>query len=144
MATAKIGHGSELWIANDTNVLTKVAELTSVGLPNPQVAEVEATHFESPDRSREYIPGLKDNGEIAFGINWLPGSVTDELINSALNDDQARDMEVRVPGTGDTKQVFAFAGIVRGYEKAIPIDDRMTATVTVRVSGAVTQEAAGA
>ena len=142
MANAKIGHGSELWIENDTGVLTKVAELTSVGLPNPQVAEVEATHFESPDRSREYIPGLKDNGEITFGINWLPGSDTDELINGALSDTAARGMEVRVPGTGDTKQVFAFDGIVRGYEKAIPIDDRMTATVTVRVSGAVTQSAA--
>lgn len=138
MATVKIGYGAQLWIDNGSGVLTKVAELIEIGLPNPQVDEVEATHFESPDRSREYVPGLTDNGEITFGINFVAGSATDTLITGAIAGGEVRDMEVVVPA-GAAFQTFAFSGLVKGYEKNVPIDDRQTATITVRVNGAVTQ-----
>lgn len=142
MANVTIGYGGELWIDNDSGTPTKVAEVISISLPNPQVAEVEATHFESPGRTREYIPGLNDNGEITIGINYDAGSATDTLINSALNDDAPRDIMVSVPTVSGTNQEFTFPGIVKGYEKSIPIDDRQTANVTIRVAGAVVQAAA--
>lgn len=82
--TAQIGLGSTLKIDNGSSVLTAVGEVIEIGLPNPQTEEVEATHFGSPSRQREFIPGLIDNGEIAFRINWLPGNATDTLINGAL------------------------------------------------------------
>lgn len=141
MANTVIGYSAELWLANSASVLTKVAEVISASLPNPQIAEVEATHFESPDRSREYIPGLKDNGEVTFGINWDAGSPTDLLISEAMSSFEVRDIQVKVPTVSGTKQVFSFSGVVKGFEKTIPIDDRQTATITIRVSGAVTQEA---
>lgn len=138
MADVKIGYGAQWWVTNATDVLTKIAELIEIGLPNPQVDEVEATHFESPDRAKEYIPGLTDNGEITFGINFIAGSATDALITEAISSGEVRAMEVIVPaGTGS--QTFAFSGMIRGYEKSVPINDRQTATVTVRVNGAVTQ-----
>lgn len=139
MTTALIGLGAELWMASATNVLTKVAEVIEVGLPNPQTDDVDATHFESPGRQREYIAGLIDNGEVNFRINWLPGSATDTLIAGAQAAGATRDMEVLIPKSPTAKEKFAFAGIVKGFEKDVPIDDRMTATITVRVSGAVTQ-----
>lgn len=140
MATVKIGYGAQWWVTNDTDVLTKIAELIEIGLPNPQVDEHEATHFESPDRAKEYIPGLTDNGEITFGINFVAGSATDLLITEAISSGEARDMEVIIPALAAT-QTFAFSGIIKGYEKSVPINDRQTATVTVRVNGAVTQAA---
>lgn len=138
MANVKIGHGSQLWIANSTGELTKLAEVIEIGLPNPQVDEVEATHFESPDRAKEFIPGLTDNGEITFGINFIAGSATDTLITEAIASGQVRDMEVVIPALA-AFQTFAFSGMIKGYEKNIPINDRQTATITVRVNGAVTQ-----
>lgn len=142
MANVTIGWSAELWIDNDSGVATKVAEVTAISLPNPQVSDVEATHFGSPGRAREYIPGLIDNGEITFGINFDAGSASDTLINSALNDDEARDVMVSVPTVSGVNQEFAFPAIVKGYEKSIPIDDRQTATITMRVAGAVVQTAA--
>lgn len=140
MADVKIGYGSQLWIENSTGVLTKIAELIEIGLPNPQVDEVEATHFESPDRAKEYIPGLTDNGEITFGINFIAGSATDALITEAISAGEVRDMEVVIPAL-TASQTFAFSGMIKGYEKNVPINDRQTATITVRVNGAVTQDA---
>ena len=142
MANVTIGYNAELWIDNDSGTPTQVAEVISISLPNPQVSDVEATHFNSPGRAREYIPGLIENGEITFGINFDAGSASDTLINSALNDDTPRDIMVSVPTVSGVNQEFTFPGIVKGYEKTIPIDDRQTATITVRVAGAVVQTAA--
>lgn len=142
MANVVIGHGAQFWIDNDSAVSTKVAEVIAISLPNPQQSDVEATHFESAGRTREYIPGLIDNGEISISINYDAGSATDTLILSALGDAEARECMVSIPTSSGTNQEFTFDGIVKGYERSIPIDDRQTAVITIRVAGAVVQAAA--
>ncbi|QQN73953.1 phage tail tube protein [Croceicoccus sp. YJ47] len=145
MTDAVIGYGAQFHLSTNVTAanLAKVAEVIEIGLPDPQTADAEATHFESPGRQREYIPGLIDNGEITIGINWIPGSDTDALIKSAQEDDASRAMKIVIP-TGTVDQEFSFLGIVKGFAKNVPMDDRMTATVTIRVAYAVTQAAAGA
>jgi predicted secreted protein len=146
MSDAKLGYGSKFLmkaLANST-ALTKLAEVTSVTLPNEQVAEVEVTHYESPGRTREFIAGLNDAGEITIGMNYLPGSDTDDLIVAAKADGAVRTMRIVVPDGTATGQAFTFPGFVRGYERDVPIDDKMTAQVTIRVAGAVVQAAAPA
>lgn len=140
MANVKIGYGAGLWIANDSDVLTEIAEVISISLPNPQQNDVVATHFKSPGRANEYVPGLIDNGEVSFGVNYIAGSASDTLINDALEAGEARDVVVSIPA-GASFQYFEFSAIIKGYEKEIPIDDRQTATITMRVNGAVTQSA---
>lgn len=142
MADVVIGYGAQWWLENASDTLTKVAQVTAIGLPNPQQADVEATHFESPGRTREYVAGLIDNGEITFTINFDAGSASDTLITEAMESGEVRDNMVSVPTSSGTNQEYSFAGIVKGYEKSVPLDDRQTATITVRVAGAVTQAAA--
>ena len=142
MANVTIGHGSTVSFKIGAAAAVMIAEVTSIGLPNPQIADVEATHFQSPDRAREYIPGLKDNGEIAIGINYDAGSATDDQVNLAMAETAPITVTITIPTVSGTDQEFTFPGIVKGYEKNIPIDDRQTATITIRVAGAVTQEAA--
>ena len=145
MTTAKIGYGTRFLmkeLANST-ALTKLAEVTSVSLPNEQVAEVEATHYESPNRTREFIPGLNDAGEITVEMNFDPGSATDLMLVAAKSDNGVRTMRIVTP-PGDDDQMYTFPGFVKGYERGLPLDDRMTATVTIRVAGAVVQADAAA
>lgn len=124
--------------ANAT-ALTKVAEVTSVAFPDETVAEVEVTHYESPGRSREFIPGLSDNGSITFTINWVPGSATDDMLVAAKADRSNRTFRIVTPAAGDDDgQMFTFPAFISGLSRAAPIDDRMTADVTLRVAGAVT------
>jgi predicted secreted protein len=144
MATAaQIGHGAEFHLeATAGGTLTELGEITGITLPNPQVSEVEATHFKSPDRRREYISGLIEDGEGTFEMNYVPGAATDALIRAALDDGAARGYMIVVPDGTGTWEVTGDC-IVRGYERRVPIDDRMTATLTVRFTGSAT-EAAGA
>ena len=137
MSDALIGFGTRLYMGATANAtaLTKLAEVTSVSFPDETVAEVEVTHYESPGRSREFIPGLSDNGSITFTINWVPGSATDTLLTTAKGDRATRPVRIVTPGDDD--QMFTFPAFVSGISRAAPIDDRMTADVTLRVAGAV-------
>lgn len=141
MTVAKIGYGATFSLHNGTT-LVPLGEITAISLPNSQTAEVEATHFGSPNRRREFIAGLIDDGEGTFEMNLEPGSVTDLLIKTAQTAGDARAYKIVIPKPTGTWEVTGSC-IVRGYERNVPIDDRMTATMTVRFTGAVT-EAAGA
>jgi len=142
MTEAAIGYGTEFHLASALDVLTELGEITSISLPNPQVSDVEATHFKSANRRREYIAGLIEDGEGTFEMNYVPGSATDVICRAALNDGAAREYMVVLPDGAGTWEVTGTC-IVKGYERGVPIDDRMTATLTVRFTGAST-EAAGA
>lgn len=137
MTDARIGYSSEVWLDNASNVLTQLEEVISISVPNAQVEDVEATHMLSPNRRREYVAGLIEDGEGTFEFNLIPGGATDLLIQAAVDDGVTRDYEVIIPD-GAFGQKFAGDCIVKGYERAVPIDDRMTATMTVRFTGAVT------
>ncbi|TZG26506.1 phage tail tube protein [Sphingomonas montanisoli] len=143
MSTAKLGFGSAFYMGATgvATEVTKIAEVTSVSPPNEQRADVEVTHYESPGQTREYIAGLIDPGEITVSINWVPGSPTDDLLVTAKNDGAVRQMKIKVPGAAATPEQFKFPGIVKGFERTVPIDGQMTANVTIRIAGAVTQAA---
>ena len=139
-----IGLGAEFHLDNDaaTPVLTQLAEIISVALPNSQVEDVEATHMASPNRRREFVPGLIDDGEGTIEMNYVPGSTTDQLIINALADGVTRNYKVVLPVAGGTTWEVTGDCIVKGYERSAPIDGRMTATMTIRFTGA-SSEAAG-
>lgn len=110
-----------------------IAEVFNLNPPSQVDDVVEATHYGSPNRRREYIPGLVESGEVSFDMNYVPGSDSDVLINAA----QGVEKRLRITFPNGVTQVFN--GVRQGYEKNAPIDDRMTATVTFRVTGDVSQ-----
>jgi len=138
-----IGWGAEFHLDNASDVLTELGEVLSVTPPNPQTADVVATHMKSPNRRNEYIAGLIDDGEGTFTFNYVPGGATDVLIRAAINDGVARSYKIVLPvADGSTWEITGDC-IVKGWERTTPIDDRMTAAMTVRFTGA-SSEAAGA
>lgn len=138
-----IGIGSEFWLDNASNTLTQLSEILAVALPNSQQDDVEATHMASPNRRREFVAGLIDDGEGSIEMNYVPGSATDLLVRAAITDGITRSYKVVLPVADGTTWEVTGDCIVKGYERNVPIDDRMTATLTVRFTGS-SAEAAGA
>lgn len=132
---AMIGLGITLEMADivTPTAFTTIAEVFNCNPPSQVDDVVEATHYSSPNRRREYIPGLVESGEVSFDMNYVPGSASDVLINAA----QGVEKVLRLTFPNGVSQVFN--AVRQGYEKNAPIDDRMTATVTFRVTGAVSQ-----
>lgn len=138
---ASIGYGTFFHISEDDGATwTEVAEVYDVTPPNDTVDEIDATHMQSPNRTREFIPGLIDPGEASFEMNFVPGSPSDMKI-SVLKISGAR-VKCRVTFPNAVKWVFS--AWVSGYEPAVPTDDKMTATVTWRVTGSTVSTPAAA
>lgn len=138
---ASIGYGSKFEISEDTgSSWTEIAEVYDITPPNDTVDEIDATHMQSPSRTREFIPGLIDPGEASFEMNFVPGSASDLKI-AALKIAGTR---VKCRITFPNSVTWVFTGWVSGYEPAVPTDDKMTATVTWRVSGSTVSTPAAA
>ncbi len=141
MTEAAIGYGSEFWLENESGTLVQLAEITAVTPPNSQTADVEATHMLSPNRRREYISGLIDDGEGTFEMNLVPGSASDILIRQAQTEGDQRTYRMYIPDGAFGWRIQGTC-IIKGYERKVPIDDRMMATLTIRFSGAADESAA--
>jgi predicted secreted protein len=140
MTDARIGYGTiyEIWDASlTTPAFVEVAEVINVTPGEATADRIDATHMQSPGRRREYISGLIDNGEASFEINWVPGSDTDVLIRDLFESGETVQHRITFPGASPRVTVTYEASII-GFSKEIPLDDRMTATITVATSGAET------
>lgn len=136
MTDAKIGYGTryEVKATAAATGFTEIAEVISVTPGAAAADRIEATHMLSPNRRREYIAGLIDTDEAEFQINWIPGNSTDLVLRGLLDSGEATQHRITFPND----VTLTFTGSITGFEKDIPVDDRMTATITVAVSGAET------
>jgi predicted secreted protein len=134
MTDAMIGYNTTYRIWNSTlttPALVEIGEVTEVTPGEATADRIDATHMKSPGRRREYIAGLIDTGEASFGINWVPGDPTDVFLRRLMKTGEVVQHEIEF-SNGVT---VSYDAAVIGFSKAVPIDDRMTATITVAVSG---------
>ncbi|MPZ58437.1 MAG: hypothetical protein GEU91_18480 [Rhizobiales bacterium] len=133
MATeAAIGHGTIFAVlTTPPSTFTDIAEVTSITPPSLARDAIDATHMNSPDQWREFIGGLKDGGEVSIELNYVPGSATSVLLIGEIA--QAAERTYRITFTDTTTWVFD--GIMTGFESEVPVDDKMTATATFKVTG---------
>lgn len=129
---ASIGYGSTLELSTDGGTtFTEVAEVFDITPPSDNVDVIDATHMASPNATREYILGLNDPGECSFEMNFIPGSAADILIQGIRTARERVTCRITFPNSA----TWTFSGILTAYEPAVPTDDRMTATVTFKVTG---------
>jgi predicted secreted protein len=136
---ATIGYGTPFYIKDTSaspDVFVVVGEVTSITPPNFTRDTVDVTHTESNNGWREFIPGLKDAGETKIEGNYVFSSNTDDLILAQFNTTTLTQCKIQY--NGNSSQTATFSGIVTGYEKTAPVDDKMGFTLTVKVTGEVT------
>lgn len=136
MATgATIGFGTLFEVSDDGGTTyDPLAEITEITPPAESVDIVDVTHMGSPEATREFIDGLIDAGECTVTLNFIPGSTSDDTI-AAMREPQ--DVRIVFPN-GYT---WAFTALKSGYEVEAPMDGKMAATLTMKVSGPKTRTA---
>lgn len=130
---ARIGHGITFEMADlaTPTAFTYLAEVFDITPPSETTDMVDATHMQSPNRTREFISGLTDPGEASFEMNYVPGSLSDKALIAAKN--KRKWCRTTFPNGVQ----LLFIGLRQDYEKNAPTDDKMTASVTWKVSGEV-------
>lgn len=137
MATsARIGYGTLFASGNGASpeVFTTLGEVTALTPPGWARDTVDATHEQSPDAHREFIAGLADAGEVSMDINYVPGGAAAASLEAekALTGPSAA-INRRI--TFPDGSYMIFVGILTGVEPDAPIDDKMSASITLKVSG---------
>lgn len=133
-----IGYGSTVRVGRGaTPIWTELALVGDLDLPDEQADEIETTHMKSPGRRKQYIAGLLDSGELTIPTNWIPGSVTDTLCQEIKASGETVLIEITVTA-GGTPEVFS--GFLKGYARAAPVNDKMTANAVFRLSEHVEME----
>ena len=143
-AEASIGWGGEFWLSTTALAaqLVEMVQVVSFGLPQDQTDRVETTHLKSPNRRREYTAGLVDGGEVQVVLNFRPGSDTDQAIEDAFAAGEERAVKFVVPNLGVAAWDYDTTAIVTGYDRGtVSAGDKLEATVTLAITGAVTSAA---
>lgn len=141
---AMIGYGSTFAIESDDspNDYVELEEVFSITPPSMEQDMVDATHMKSPGKRREFISGLIDPGECSLEMNYIPGSVSDTRLNEILDlpagEERRRSCRITYPN-GVT---HTFDGELSNYEPTDPLDNKMSATVTFKVTGEVVRTSA--
>lgn len=130
---AIIGYGAkfEVETAAGSDVYTELEEVTSITPPSSSVDVVDVTHMQSPDSTREFIQGLTDPGECSLEQNFVPGSDTDVFIQAWRASRERRSARITFPND----VTWTFKAFVTGYQPDIPNEDKLTSSLTCKVTG---------
>ncbi|MEW2383381.1 phage tail tube protein [Micromonospora sp. NPDC047707] len=115
----------------DPEVFTAIGNCTNISGPGLSRETLDVTAHDSPDAWMEFVGSLKDGGEVSLDVNYDPDK-HDALV-ADLDDDEPRNYRLVFPTTAAAQ--WAFGAVMTGFEPSAPYDDKLTATLTFKVSG---------
>lgn len=133
-----IGYGAEFWVRSGTapdSAWFKMGLITNITPPSDGVDDVEITHMESPGRKKQFTSGLSDPGEMNLDLNYMPGNDTDEFILGWRRSGETRESKIVYPTTASLTDTFP--SYVKSYTPTIPVGEKMTASLGLKVAGDV-------
>ena len=111
-----------------------IAEINSISGPGMSRNTIDVTSLDSTGGYREFITGFRDAGTIALSMNF--SRVTYEAMKTDFESNVLQNYEMVLPDVEHTS--IEFEGLVTELPLTIPADDKITADVTIKISGAVT------
>lgn len=137
MATSAVSsHGTLLKVGDGATpeVFTTIAEVKDISGPAMSLTMEDATSHDSGGWKEE-IATLLEAGDISFDVNYS-AHTTQELLETAQYNRERLNFQMVLPLAVPVTK--AFSGYVTGFERSAPVSGILTASVTIRVSGAVT------
>ena len=142
---AHTGMGAYLQKGNGETPEDFISIMGIKSISGPSIARDthDTTWMGSPSGWREFIGGLVDAGEVSFEANWLPREATQGQDEGGLmaefdktSCDSRGNWRITLPVcAGEPDGYLEFAGILTGQNIEIPMDDLMSFSGTIKVSG---------
>jgi len=100
------------------------------------VEEIDTTHVGTTGGYRTYIPGeIIEGGSYNFTVIFDPDAGETDFVGVS----QTITITYPVPSGGSTGATWAFTGFVSEFGQELPLDDKMTAEMKIKVAGQITQ-----
>ena len=112
-----------------------IPEVSNIQGPGGQANEIDVTDLDST--AKEFRMGLQDEGSITLDIMYIPGNAAHAALRAARAAQALTGFQIAFTDSPIT--YWQFNGFVLGFEISNSVDDVTKASVTIRVSGAVTE-----
>lgn len=132
--TDRIGHGTKLQRSDDGTAngnFASVGTIRDITPPSVTRDAVQSTHQESLERWHEFIGGMKDGGELEFAMTFDPASAETIAFLNDLNANTTGFYKVVYPDATE----WGFSGLVTAISPETPVEEKMEASVTIKLSG---------
>lgn len=124
---ADIGHGTTLAGAT----AGAIGKLTNIGGPNESVDDIDVTDMASTDARREFMAGLIDSGEVSADL------IYDKTLYDTVQGALGGTNEAWTITLPDTSTIVC-NGYLKANGLAIPMEDKITQAITIKLSGGIT------
>ena len=139
MANAIAGVGT-LFQRWDGEEWDTIAEINSIEGPTMDKDNIDVTSLDTAGGYDEFITGFMDGGQLVLNMNFTRSGY--EVMKSDFEIDVARDYRIVLPDDEDT--TLEFEGLVIEIPLTMEAEDKLTADVTIQVTGEVVVASAGA
>lgn len=129
---ASDGFGSKWSMSTDGTTFTDVADVTHVGVLAVKVDTIDTSSHDSANQWRTFIGGMKDGGELKMDVNYEPAA--HGVLFAQVGADAPLKHKITLSDAGAA--VVAFDAIITGFQANAPYDDKLSASITLKVSGA--------
>ena len=130
-AIAGVGTSFRKWSGG---VWVPIAEITSISGPTMTRDFIDVTSLDSTSGYREFITGFRDAGTVSLTMNFT--RATYDSMKADFESSVLQNYEIFLPDDDGTS--LEFTGLVTELPLEIPTDDKITANVTIKISGPVT------
>jgi len=132
MSNAVSGVGTTFKRSNMLSSATfaAIAEINSIKGPDKKRNVIDVTSLDSTGGYREFIAAFRDGGQVVMDMNFTRAGYDD--MNDDFEIETLVDYQIVFPGSIGT---FEFSGLVTDIGNSIPLDDKITMSVTIKVSG---------
>jgi predicted secreted protein len=144
MSNAWWAYGSEFKIGDDgtSETFTAVAEVIDISGPSMTRDAIDVTNQDSTSGWREFVPGMRDGGEVSITANWIPVNATHDGTSGILSkftDDVLHNFQIITADDGSSGSMdIDFAGLVTNFNPTLPLTEQGQLDFTIKISGAVT------
>ena len=111
----------------------KVGEVTSIGAPSGEAADIDTTHLEST--AKEYLIGLPDEGNVELAMNAVAADAGHTVLIAAKDAQSRRWVKI----TWSSGAVWYIKGLIKKYTWSAGVDSKIEAAAAIRTSGAWTR-----
>ncbi len=109
-----------------------IAELRDISGPALSRNPIETTNHNDPDEN--FVVGIRRYGEITFTIGYIPTNASHDQNTGLINSWEQGDRDVfRITYPDGTEWVFS--GFISNFAVSAPVDDGLTADVSIRTTG---------
>jgi len=119
---------------------TAMGDINSLSGPSPTKDTIETTTLDTTGGYKTFIGSLKDPGTVSLSMNFV--RATYEQMKDDFESSSTFNYKIALPDAANT--IIEFTALVTEIPMDIPIDDKITVSVTLKISGQFTLDSASA